>query len=70
MKKMSIEVRGKSKEWSFEFYGDPSYLKEWREDDLEINEIINTIPEWVVGFGLIRPWIFFQDLFNFRFRKE
>jgi hypothetical protein len=70
MKKLlSIEVRGNTNEWSFNFYGDPKYLEEWREDGLEINEIVNTIPEWVVDMGLTRLWIFFQDLFNFNFRQ-
>lgn len=67
---MSIEVRGKEHEWSFNFYGNPKHLEGWRNDDLEINEIVNTIPEWVVDYGLMGPWIFFQDLFNFKFFKR
>lgn len=67
-KLLSIEVKGKEKEWSFKFYGDPKYLEMWREDGLVINEIINTIPLWIDNIGLRRPWIFFQDLFNFRFK--
>jgi len=67
MKKLySVEIRGVEKHWSFPFYGDSKYLEEWRADGLEINEIINVIPEWVVNAGLLKPWVFFQDLFNFK----
>ena len=69
MKKLlSLEVKGKTKEWSFNFYGDPKYLDEWREDGLEINEVINSVPELINDIGLTRLWIFLQDLFNFRFK--
>lgn len=67
MKKlMCIEVKGKHRKWSFNFYGDTKYLQEWREDGLEVNEIINTIPELIVDLGLTRIWVFFQDILNFR----
>lgn len=69
MKKLlSIEVKGKTKEWSFSFYGNPKYLDEWRKDGLEINEVINSVPELINDIGLTRLWIFLQDLFNFRFK--
>jgi hypothetical protein len=67
MKKlMSVEVKGQDHSWSFMFYGNPAHLKDWREDQLEVNEIINIIPEWVVDLGLTKVWCFFQDLFNFK----
>jgi hypothetical protein len=68
---MGLSVRGKSKTWGFMFYGDPKHIKEWREDGLDVSEIENTVPEWVADLGLVRPWCFLQDVFNFRnpFRK-
>jgi hypothetical protein len=66
-KLMSVEVKGKHSRWGFEFYGDPAYLEEWRADGLEVYEIVNTIPVWVVRWGLTLPWCFMQDLFNFKF---
>jgi len=69
-KLLSVEVKGADKTWSFSFYGDPKHIDVWRDDGLEISEIINVIPEWVIDLGLIRPWIFFQDLFNFKFLKR
>ena len=65
-KLLSIEVRGKHHNWSFNFYADPKYIEEWRADGLEIGEICNTIPTWVVDIGLVRPWCFMQDVFNFK----
>jgi hypothetical protein len=68
-KLMSVEVKGKTKLWSFEFYGDPKYLDEWREDGLEVNEIIYTVPVSVVNAGLAGVWMKAQDIFNFRFKR-
>ena len=63
-KLMSVTVRGNRKTWSFNFYGDPKHLNEWRTDGLEIGEIENVIPVWIVTLGLTRMWCFFQDVFN------
>lgn len=65
-KLLSITVRGKHRTWEFEFLGDPQYLAEWRADELNIDEVCNVIPEWVVNAGLLKPWCFLQDLFNFK----
>lgn len=65
-KLLSITVKGNHHEWSFNFYDDPKYIQEWRDDGLEIDEICNTIPEWVVSFKLVKQWVFLQDLFNFK----
>lgn len=63
---LGLEVRGYTKKWGFTFYGDPKYIPEWRADGIEISEIENIIPEWVVSFGLTRVWCFFQDVWNFK----
>ncbi len=65
-KLLHITVRGKGKTWGFEFYGDPRYLDEWRADGLDIVEVVNTVPMWVVDLGLTRAWCFAQDVFSFR----
>lgn len=64
-KLLSITVKGNNHEWSFTIIEDPRHLKKWRNDGLEINELMNIIPEWVVDFGLTKPWVFFQDSINF-----
>ena len=63
---MSVEVRGKSKTWCFNFYGDTRHLDEWRLDGLEVHVVENSIPAWVVGIGMTKPWCFLQDIFNFK----
>lgn len=65
-KLMFVTVRGTQRRWSFNFYGDPRYLDEWRADGLEVHVIENTIPMWVADLGLGRAWCVMQDLFNFR----
>jgi hypothetical protein len=64
MKKvLGITIQGKTKQWNFQTVGDEKYLKEWQDDGIEIHEIINTVPEWVVMAGLDKIWYFFQNLF-------
>ena len=45
MKKlMSITVHGNEKDWSFQFEGDDEFLDDWRDDGLEVDEVL-----WEVG---------------------
>lgn len=61
-----ITVRGKQHQWSFNVEIDPKHLAELREDGLEIYEMWGQVPMWVVTIGMMRPWLFIQDCFNFR----
>ncbi|WP_432592160.1 hypothetical protein [Stenotrophomonas maltophilia] len=65
-KLLSLHVKGRHKSWSFEFMGDPKYIPEWEADGLEVWEVCNVIPAWVVDLGLTRLWVFAQDVFNFK----
>ena len=70
VRKLQITVRGREKQWGFMFDGDTRHLADWRADGLEIDEIINTIPEWVVDIRMLKPWCFMQDiLFGFWWRE-
>ena len=62
-KRYSITVRGKFHTWSFPVTAKSAWVEEWRNDDLEIEEIVNTIPVWAVDVGLLRACMFIQDLF-------
>ncbi len=66
-----LAIKGKEHTWSFDVYVDSRYVEEWREDGIDIEEIVNTIPVWIVDLGLTRAWCFFQDCFYFKnpFRK-
>lgn len=65
-KLLSVTVRGRQHTWCFNFYGDPSYIEEWRADGLEIDVIENVIPRWIADMGLTRAWCFVQDVWNFK----
>lgn len=65
-KKCTVTIKGKDKIWSFEIWAQDSWIKDWREDGLEINEVIYSIPEWVVKLRLIKVWMRCSDIFNFR----
>lgn len=65
-KLLSVAVKGKNHLWGFNFYGDPKYIKEWREDGLDIVEIENIVPEWIADLNLVREWCFLQDIFNLK----
>ena len=43
IKLFSITVNGINKQWSFNFEGDDQFLEEWRDDGLEIDEVIAEI---------------------------
>ena len=44
MKKIfSITVQGINKTWAFNFEGDDEFLEEWRDDGLEIDEVVAEI---------------------------
>ena len=63
----SLNIRGRHKEWGFPIWADPKHVEDWRADGLNVDEIVNIIPEWWVNAGFsVRLWCFFQDLFNFK----
>ncbi len=68
MKKLySLTIRGRHKLWAFDVLVDPRYVLEWRLDGLQIDEVVNIIPEWYVEAGLpVRLWCFIQDLLNLK----
>jgi len=66
MKKLSIEVKGKRHVWTFDIMADSQYMQEWLDDGLNVVEIVNTVPMWVVEYNLTFLWVFMQDLFNFK----
>jgi len=69
MKLYTVETRGKYKTWAINWYCDPKDVDAMREDGIEIFEIVNIVPGWIVDLGLMRPYIFIQDLWNFRWLK-
>jgi hypothetical protein len=66
----SIVVTGNDKTWSFNAYVDTKYIDEWRKDGIEIYELENIVPSFVVDIGLLRVWIFLQDLWNGKYLRR
>lgn len=66
----SVTVRGKNSEWCWYRHGTPEHAADWRADGLEVVEIVNEGPGWVIGFGLLKPWCWLQDLLSGRSFEE
>ena len=64
-RRYAIIVKGNQHTWSFSVWAEPEHVDDWREDGLEVDEIINTVPLWVPA-PLRKWWILAQDIFNFR----
>jgi len=61
--KFAINVRGKTREWSFTFDADEQYWKDWTEDGLDVERVDYSVPSWVVDMGLlpIVDWLYGVD---------
>jgi len=59
----ALTIEGNNKTWSFHVEGTEEYQRQWRADGLEVDKIMNIIPEWIVDFGLLKPFCWIQNLF-------
>jgi hypothetical protein len=66
MPRASVDVRGKQLEWSVTWNASQEQIDAMRADGIDIWMPENSIPAWVVDIGLLRPWCFFQDIWNFK----
>lgn len=62
----TVDVRGKQSEWGIPADLSREAIDAMRADGVNIIIPENIIPLWVVEAGLVRPWCFFQDLWNFK----
>ena len=63
----SVTVRGKGHTWCVDTYITRENAEVWRQDGIEVSEILNTIPKWAVDAGIpVRWWFFWQDVFHFK----
>jgi len=66
----SIDVEGKTSQWSFLTHLTSKALRDMRNDGIDsFYEVVNLVPGWVARAGLVRPWCFMQDLLNFRWNE-
>lgn len=57
----TINVPGRNQTWGWYRWGTPEHAADWRADGLEVFEVVNTIPAWIVQFGLTRLWVALED---------
>ena len=55
-------VRGEHHEWRVTVAEES--VADMRADGIEVLEIVNTIPAWVVDAGFASVWVFAQDLWD------
>ena len=60
-KPLQIVVQGKTASFAFNFRGDPKHIPEWNAQGLQVDEVVNSVPVWVVRARLTRLWIAVQD---------
>jgi len=56
-----LTVRGRRHGWCFDVRVDPKYVPEYEADGLEVDEVANTVPQWVAQLGLAGVWCWLQD---------
>lgn len=61
-----LVTRGRSRTWGAMVYLTKEDADMWRLDGLDVEEVLNTVPVWVVQWGLVRVWCWVQDLLNFK----
>lgn len=62
MSRFVATIRGRQHEWSV--YVAEASVEDMREDGIEVLEIVNTIPAWVVDAGFARIWCLMQDIWD------
>jgi hypothetical protein len=63
----SVTVKDKNGHpYSYETLLDTKYLPGLKDAGIDIYELENTIPVWINNLGLTKPWVFIQDLLNFK----
>jgi hypothetical protein len=63
----SVTVKGSGHTWGIDTYITRETAQDWRDDGLDVVEVMNRIPAWWVHAGLsVRLWCFCQDVFHFR----
>lgn len=69
-RRLSVTVRGTNgRAFSFTCYADPGWIPEWQSAGIDVAEVINTVPEWLVRLSpawCVRAWIAAQDVIQFR----
>lgn len=61
-----VDVRGKQHEWGLNVPMSQDQIDAMREDGIEVNILVHTVPVWAAEVGLLPLWCAVQDIWNFR----
>ena len=64
--RVELVMRGNSSEWAVSCDMSSAQIDAMVADGIEIGIVHHSVPMWAVDIGLLRPWCFVQDVFNFR----
>ena len=66
MTRALLHVQGKHSSWVVISDMSDKQIESMRADGIEVGIVENSIPAWAVEAGMLRPWIFVQDVWSFR----
>ena len=62
MKKLyELPIKGRKKQWGFEVWLEEKHIKDYLEDGLQLDEIVASIPAWVVMIGFTTPYLWIKQ---------
>lgn len=65
-RRVTLSVRGKAHEWAIDCDMKQDQIDAMTADGIEVGIVHHSVPMWAVDLGLLRPWCFVQNVFNFR----
>ena len=51
----SITIQGDQRTWNHLVWANPEHADEWRQDGIEVDEVLYIVPDLVQSMGLTRP---------------
>ena len=58
----SITIQGTQRTWNHLVWAKPEHAEEWRQDGIEVDEVLYIVPDLIQGMGLTRPWCWLQKI--------
>jgi hypothetical protein len=58
----SITIQGTRRTWNHLVWAKPEHAEEWRQDGIEVDEVLYIVPDLVQSMGLTRPWCWLQKI--------
>lgn len=64
--RVELAVRGRTSEWAVHCDMSREQIDAMVADGIDVGILHHSVPMWAVDMGLLRPWCFVQDVWNFR----